>query len=89
MADRSIRIERLRVRLTGAPVEVGTDLSGTLGAALVARLGPELAGARPTRASIHRLDVAVGPGPSPLEARVADAVAGAVGQRLPGRGNRP
>jgi hypothetical protein len=89
VADRTIRIERLRVRLHGAPAEVGGQLGQALGQQLATRLAAETAGRRPIQSSIARLGLTVPPANGPLDGRVANAVAGAIGDRLPAGGAEP
>ena len=92
MTDRTLRIERLRVRLHETPADAAARVGNALGDALATSLAPELARTPTGRVSIARLDVAIGPGQpgtaggSAPETRVAAAVAGAIAQRLPARG---
>lgn len=88
MAERSIHIDRLRVRVPGATADAAVRLGDGLGDAVLTRVAGDLANAPAGGVSIQRLDVKVGAGAGALEVRVADAVAGAIGERMP-RGGRP
>lgn len=95
MPERTLRIERLRVRLHGAPLAAGAHLGNVLGGALSTHLAPELARAAAGRAMIARLDIAVDGErrhsgiADPLESRVGAAVGATIAARLPARGGRP
>ena len=84
MADRSLRVERLRIRLPGSardPRRFATDLGPLVGRTLAGHL----ASATPGRSLIHAISVDVptttgGPVPEPRE--LVAAIDRAVGARL-------
>jgi hypothetical protein len=89
VAERTVRIERLRVRLHGAPAQVAGQLAQALGQQLATRVAAETAGKRPIQSSIAHLGLTVEPANGPLDSRVANAIAGAIGDRLPAGGTEP
>jgi len=91
VAETTIRVERIRVRVPAMERDLAVRLGSGLGPAIVERLAPSAIGVTPGHAWVARVEVPPirsAAEPAVLRDSVARAVADSVAPRLPGRRDR-